>query len=151
MLAPAPGLHWIPVRKVREQAAQVLAGWQLIRKSRKTPRLLSHPLDPDFSPLRLTGWNLPRSHKDTWAVGSFLQAAIFIAIESYPNICDAPALGIKGGIANIMLHFLGIRIAGDFAVSLSTVLTPRGAGPAFGFASIHVKRSKAWKWQTAGD
>ena len=157
MLAPAPGLNWIPVRKVREQAAKVLAGWQLIRKSRKTPRLYCLTLSILLLSAAANWLEFAAFHiKDTHGNGiGFLQAAIFSAIGCLSGIISVTpaALGIKEGLLMFCSHFLGITQSQALAVSLldrSVNLVVLGL--LFGFVSIYVKKKlKPGNGETAGD
>jgi uncharacterized membrane protein YbhN (UPF0104 family) len=154
ILFPPPSLEWIPARSIRERTHQVLSGWNVIRKSRKTVAELC----------RLSAMNLFLGSLITWlefaafhmkdAHGNeigFLQAAIFSCIGALTFLISITpaALGIKESLLMFSSRFLGISQSQALTISL----LDRSVNVVvlclfFGFAWIYV--SKKLKMRNAG-
>ncbi len=120
---PPHTLEWIPFGWARERANQVLSGWHIMRKSRKTVMDLCY----------LTALNLCLASAGTWlefaafhmkdpygnGIG-FVQAAIFTAIGTLSFLVSITpaALGIKESLLMFSSRFLGIAPSQALAVSL---------------------------------
>jgi uncharacterized membrane protein YbhN (UPF0104 family) len=143
---PPSSPEWIAVRWVRELTNQVLSGWNIIRKSRKTVvRLLS-----------LSALNLLLYSAVTWLefaafhmkdirgneIG-FLQAAIFSEIGGlsfFIGITPA-AFGIKESVLMFSSQFLGITQSQALTVSLvDRAVSVVVLCLFFGFASLYINR-----------
>lgn len=148
---PPSSMNWLPVAWVRERANQILSGWQIIRKSRRTV-------------LRLIGVsvaNILTSAAITWAEfaafgmndtsGSsigFVQSLIFTTIgglSMFVGITPA-ALGIRESLLMFSSNFLGISPAQALAVSLlDRSVNFLVLGICFCFASVYIKKQLRFK------
>lgn len=123
ILYPPPSLDWIPVRWVREWTGQVISGWRIIRKSRKTVLKLCW----------LSALNLFLGFATTWlefaAFGmkdvhgdgiGLLQASIFSCIGALSFLVSITpaALGIKESLLMFASQFLGITQSQALTISL---------------------------------
>jgi uncharacterized membrane protein YbhN (UPF0104 family) len=120
---PPHTLGWIPSGWARERANQVLSGWHIMRKSRKTvTNLCSLTLLNLFLASAGTWLEFAAFHmKDPYGNGiGFLQATIFTAIGSLSFLVSITpaALGIKESLLMFSSRFLGITPAQALAVSL---------------------------------
>jgi len=144
--SPSPSLEWIPVRWVREAANQVLSGWNIIRKSRKTVRqlcwlsLLNLVICFLITWLEFAAFHVKDAHGNE--IG-FLQASIFSAIGmlSFLISITPAALGIKESLLMFSSQFLGITQSQALAIAL----LDRSINVAvtclfFGFASIYINK-----------
>ena len=151
---PPHGVQWIPIRWVRERAGQVLSGWQIIRRSRKTVvKLCLLSALNLFLSFAVTWLEFAAFHmKDLHGNGiGFIQAAIFSAIGSLSFLISiTPAsLGIKEGMLMFSSQFLGITQSQALAVSLlDRSVQVLVLSVFFGFASIYIHRKL--KIKTAG-
>ncbi len=143
---PPAVLDWIPVKLLREHINQVLAGWQMIRKSRRTVlelfilTILYVMLSSLATWLEFAAFGM----KDSAGVSiGFLKSVSFtaIAILSLLISLTPAALGIKEGMLMLSSQFLGISPSQALAVSLlDRTMNFTVLALFFGFASFHLKK-----------
>ena len=152
---PPHTLEWIPFRWARERANQVLSGWHIMRKSRKTVMdlcsltLLNLLFASAVTWLEFAAFQMKDPHGN--GIG-FLQATIFTAIGTLSFLISVTpaALGIKESLLMFSSQFLGITPSQALAVSL----LDRSVNIAvlclfFSFASIYI--NKKLKIKKAGE
>lgn len=123
LVFPPPGLEWVPIGWVRHRINQVMSGWQIIRKSRKTVVQLCYLSALNlFLGFAVTWLEFNAFHiKDTYGNGiGFLQAAIFSAIGALSFLISITpaALGIRESLLMFSSRFLGITQSQALTVSL---------------------------------
>ncbi|MGO9018448.1 MAG: lysylphosphatidylglycerol synthase domain-containing protein [Syntrophobacteraceae bacterium] len=143
---PPPSLKWIPSKWVRERANQVLSGWQIIRKSRKTVVKLCYLTALNLFLLSPITWLefAAFQMKDTYGNGiGFLQSAIFTTIGALSLLISITpaALGIKESLLMFSSQFLGITQSQALAVSLlDRFVNVMVLCLFFGFSSIYINK-----------
>jgi len=144
ILFPPPGLEWIPVRWVRERANQVMTGWRIIRRDKKTVlelcwlSALNLVLGFAITWLEFAAFDMKDAHGD--GIG-LLQASIFSCIGALSFLISITpaALGIREGLLMFSSHFLGISQSQALAVSLlDRTVNAAVLGLFFGFASFYI-------------
>ncbi len=141
-----PSLEWVPIRWVRERANQVMSGWRIIRKSRKTVlklcwlSVLNLCLGFAITWLEFAAFHMKDTHGDGIGV---LQASIFSAIGALSFLISITpaALGIKESLLMFSSQFLGIKQYQALTISL----LDRSVNVVvlclfFGFASLYVNK-----------
>jgi uncharacterized membrane protein YbhN (UPF0104 family) len=146
ILFPPPGMEWIPIGWVQERANQVMSGWRIIRKSRKTVLELCWLTALNlFLGIAVTWLEFAAFHmKDTHGNGiGFLQASIFSCIGALSFLISITpaALGIKESLLMFSSQFLGISQSQALTISL----LDRSVNVVvlclfFGFAWIYINR-----------
>jgi uncharacterized membrane protein YbhN (UPF0104 family) len=143
---PPHSLEWIPSRWVRERANQVLSGWHIIRRNRKTVlNLCWLSALNQFLCFAVTWLEFAAFHmKDSYGHGiGFLQAAIFSEIGTLSFLIGITpaALGIKESLLMFSSQFLGITQSQALAVSLlDRSVNVVVLSLLFGFASICINK-----------